>query len=437
MTVNEFITTARQVISDDPKTRLSAKAKQAITDKECIIDIHTHIFDRRCLSTGYVLLRMLKSKLKDLLGLESFEVDSLLIKTEEEIYEEIKANDLNSEADWEKLESDLETVAELTSEIEFLGLDIREALRVLKKGSMREVLDHYVDNFSVVQLPSYKNRPFLTGVLMMDLATGWDMKPRKCLSAQIDEIKAIMADRPILPFLAIDPRRVSLNDKEENIYDLFIKAFNDRQAPFFGVKCYPSMGYLPTDVRLDPIFKICAEKNIPVVSHCGGESVSTFEKSIVVEDQTGVHNFVIPGNSRPERARYLNNPEAWIPVLEKYPKLKLNLAHFGGDDFWLNHSKTNLGDVRVKKIIAMLKNPNWNVYTDFSFNLVESELFETFKKELDANAEIQSKVMFGTDYWVVLPAGDLLNTQGEFLDQLTDYSDRMISTAPLDFILKI
>ncbi len=433
----DFLTKARATISADPQSRLSPKVKQAISDPKCIIDIHAHIFDRKCLSVGYVLLRMLKSKIKDTLGIESLEEDGLLTKSEKEVYDLIKTEERSTESDWEKLETELEDAAELIGPAELFGLDIKAALRVLKQGSMGKVLDHYLENFAVNILDGYTGRPFVNSILMMDLATGWDMHPDKSLSMQIDEIKEISKNRAVLPFLSVDPRRAELSDPNENLYSLFLKAFSDPATSYFGVKCYPSLGYFPSDTRLDPIFQICEEKNIPVLSHCGGETVSTFDKVIKIRNEQGDIDFHIPGSNRTERCRYLNEPDAWIPVLNKYKRLKLNLAHFGGDDFWKNHGQTNHQDVRVKKIIEMMKNPEWNVYTDFSFNVVERDLFKTFKEELETNPDLSLKIMFGTDYWVVLPMGELKPMQEEFLTYMGAHNDHLLNKAPLQYLLFI
>jgi predicted TIM-barrel fold metal-dependent hydrolase len=196
------------------------------------------------------------------------------------------------------------------------------------------------------------------------------------------------------------------------------------------------MGYFPADARLDPIFRICAEKNIPVLTHCGGESVSTFEREIEVVNENGRHTFKIPGDTRVMRARYLNNPEAWKPVLAKYPNLKINLAHFGGANFWQNHHDTGHTDPRIKTIIEMICDPKLNVYTDFSFNVVDGDVFPALKKEMDAVAQLKDRVMFGTDYWVVLPSGDLLEMQKEFLSHFTPYHKPMLNGVAMDYLLK-
>jgi hypothetical protein len=434
MEVSEFLNTARSKISKDPRSRLSKLAKSAIDNPDCVIDVHAHIFDKKCLTVGYILLRLLKSKILESIGLESFAENSLLAKEEDEIYKVIESKKFDNKDDWQQLENELENISEITESIEIFGFDLKEAFTVLKKNSMLEVLDYYINKFSLIQLPEFAHRSLVTGVLMMDLETGWGIKPQKKLFQQINEIKQVMLSKTIIPFLPLDPRRANFTNSNENLYDLFLKAFVDHEPSFFGVKCYPALGYLPNDFRLDPIFQICAEKNIPVFTHCGGEIVSTFSKEIEFQDSTGTIEFKIPGNSRIERARYLNNPELWIPVLDKYNNLKLSFGHFGGDSNWENYNLTGKNE-RISKIIEMMKNPNYIVFADFSFNVVEKELYDAFEKELNNDPEIAEKVMFGTDYWVVLPAGDLLGMQQVFLTQLKNHRNTLLQTAPLRYLL--
>ncbi len=426
MTAPEFLKVAREKISSDPNSRLTPLAAAALADPSCVVDIHAHIFDKKSLTVWYVLLRMLKSKVLESLGLEITSPDPLLEKGEHEIYASIAATTEDHELNWEKLETELEAVIEVADEVEIMGFDLREALAVLRKKDQREVLEHYLGKFSLMQIPEFWGRPFVTGVLMMDLETGWDIQPKKKLAEQVDEIKAISEVHPIIPFFPVDPRR-------PDVYELFLKAFAEGDTQFFGVKCYPALGYLPSDARLDPIFEICAEKNIPVLTHCGGNIVSTYEKKIEVQNESGLFSFAIPGSSRVERATFLNNPANWDSVLEKHKNLKLNLAHFGGDNNWEEHARSG-ENARVAKVIQMVEDPELQVYTDFSFNLVEKELFDTFLNLIDSNPKVAEKVMYGTDYWVVLPAGDLLGRQKEFLSKVEPHQPRMLNENILRYL---
>ncbi len=435
MTEEEFLKKARALLDKDPKSRITLLAKAVLESPKCIVDIHTHIFDKKTLNVGYILLRMLKTVTLESFGIEAVDEEiedmQFMTKKEESLYDEIEQQKSDSEQDWEQLEKELELTIELNETYELFGYNLKEALKVLKKANMLEVLDYYHQDFSITNLKDFEDNYLVAGILQMDLETGWGIKPKRDYEQQLKDIRDIAKQRPIIPFMAIDPRRVDSNGS--NLYSLFLEAFTDEEAPFFGVKCYPSLGYIPSDARLDPIFNICAEKNIPVLTHCGGESVSTFKKSIRIKTQNGYEEFEIPGESRKERARYLNEPEHWEPVLEKYPDLKLNFGHFGGDDFWLEFHKTG-NCKRIEKIYEMMRNPKWKVYADFSFNLVEEELFDKLKTELDAHPDIAKRILFGTDYWVVLPAGELLNSQEKYLKLLSDHQMNMLQNNAIDYL---
>jgi uncharacterized protein len=70
-----------------------------------------------------------------------------------------------------------------------------------------------------------------------------------------------------------------------------------------GIKLHPvSQGYLPDDERLHPIYQTCADAGLVVLSHSG------------------------PGHHGDASAR----PSEFGPVAERWPELKLVLAHLGG-----------------------------------------------------------------------------------------------------------
>lgn len=297
---------------------------------------------------------------------------------------------------------------------------------------MEEVFRYYLHEFSLQKSSFYANRPFVTGILSMDLEMGWGIKPEKTLSAQIDELKALSTEYAILPFFAIDPRRADKEDKDENLYELFLKAFCEADKPsFFGVKCYPALGYFPSDERLRAIFQICEEKNIPITTHCGGEVVSTFEKSVEFVGKNAKETIPIAGLDRRDRAKFLNNPLQWLPVLKEFPKLRINFAHFGGDTNWENKSK-NLEHTVIQQIMDICV--QYNTFADFSFNVIEKELFATLNDTLNKHPEVRNKTLFGTDFWVVLPSGDLWAMQEEFLLALAAHRDVLVSDNPRKFL---
>lgn len=106
--------------------------------------------------------------------------------------------------------------------------------------------------------------------------------------------------------------------------------------------------------------------------------------------------------------------------MEKFPKLKLNLAHFGGYETWSKPSKvTHNGQARKETIFEFMEKYE-NVFADFSYNLIETDLSKSLREVLTAEKKIRERTLFGTDYWVVSKEGDLLKEQREFLTIMDD-----------------
>ncbi len=434
-----FLKIAKDTLSNNPMDRMNPMLKKAILDPNVIMDLHIHSFDKNCLNVGYVLLRFAKSMIGAAIGLEKFVPQDEIINNidkEQVVYDNIiSVKDSKTDNDWEELENYLEELndAKNLESIGIFGYDLKQIIKILKKGSIQDVYKYYIDNFSIKRLDEFKSNPFITGILMMDLESGWStMDPKTKLYEQIGIFKAIASKNPVVNFLAVDPRRAELPNSKNNLFELFLEAFTGDEK-YFGVKCYPSLGYLPNDNRLDPIFAICSEKNIPITTHCGAETVSTYEKKFVFQNSDGLNiDFQIPGDTRKDRAKYLNDPERWFSVLEKYPNLRINFAHFGGDTNWENNS--NFDNKIIIKIIDLMKKYNY-VYTDFSFNVAESQLFNTLEGVLKRETIVKDRLLFGTDYWVVLPKGNLFENESLFLNQLSGYKTKMLRENPKRFLL--
>lgn len=150
MKVEDFLKTAREKISDDPLSRVSTITRTAIDDPNCIFDIHSHIFDRRCLTVLYIVLRMARNAIGELLGLEADDdlanqID-LLKKTDQSLYKKIAEKLPETDEDWEKLEKEVDAIQEL-EKYELFGFnwkDLKRAIQVLKQDSKVAVLNLYL-----------------------------------------------------------------------------------------------------------------------------------------------------------------------------------------------------------------------------------------------------------------------------------------------------
>lgn len=136
------------------------------------------------------------------------------------------------------------------------------------------------------------------------------------------------------------------------------------QKRIVGMKIFPGHDPIyPTDPRLEPVYELCQETEIPLVIHTG----------------------INPG--QPEVAEY-NDPKHIVAVAQRYPNLKIVIAHF----FW----------PKVDYCYEMTHNYS-NIYYDTSGladrELIEATGFERIQtvllKTLENNPK---KILFGTDY---------------------------------------
>ena len=451
----EFLEKASEQISDNPATRLSEITKNTLERNNFVFDSHCHVFDGDCVSVLYVAIRFIAGvpeglrsliwriitgePLTEKMGiLETEDLVENLIKNPELIPEKDNLDKFlqRMEADIQKIEMEIESSDYKVSTLsirEFL-IRYRNIIRLLASKRMSDVYVNFRDRYAINRVYNdlYETkREQVTILLGMDLNSGWDNTCEKTNSQQNEELGKLPQAHPVLPFLPIDPRRAEHSGKK-NLYTFFLEAFREGSPSFFGVKCYPALGYLPTDSRLKPIFKICAEKNIPVLTHCGGEIVSTFKKPIIV-NRNGIEES-ISLSPRKARARYLNEPKEWLEVLRTHENLKLCLGHFGGSGAWKNLNGPT--GHRVETILKMMD--KFNVYADFSFNLKSGKATDNFISKLEQQNRdgelMRSRTLFGTDFWVILPVSDLNSDQRTFLNKVGDLEENLLKTNVLNYL---
>lgn len=105
----------------------------------------------------------------------------------------------------------------------------------------------------------------------------------------------------LIPFISVDP----IMEKDAMLAEVIDKIDHSFAR---GLKIHPGEGrFFPDDPSLLPIYEILEKRGIPVISH-GGRDIANPDD------------------------RY-TRPKAFIGVLEKFPKLKLVIAHLGKDFF--------------------------------------------------------------------------------------------------------
>jgi predicted TIM-barrel fold metal-dependent hydrolase len=270
---------------------------------------------------------------------------------------------------------------------------------------------------------------------------------------QIADVKNIKRYYPtaFYPMYGIDPRHLSgenglaiLKKEMESVL-----VHNDEILPYFcGLKLYPALGYFPFDQRLQLIYAYAEKNCIPLMSHCtrvGSQYIGATIESLIPKDLSLVYPSPIADatdaatklelegrikkyyergwikNSKIGDNDYacdlFGHPQNYIPILIRFPKLKICLAHMGGS----TEIDTQDSDASVKEIRLVADPQLWfdrlidmmvqyeQLYTDISYTLSAfcEEKSTVLKRTLalmrtkDKNGkELAYRVLFGTDFFM-------------------------------------
>lgn len=233
----------------------------------------------------------------------------------------------------------------------------------------------------------------------------------------------------IHPFLGVNTRNYKTPDEVKQLLDRYFGSYAadkksaaenpDSQALFFaGIKVYPPLGYDPWPedsaerAKVELLYDYCTQHGIPITSHCQ-------EMGIDVD----------------ARANELVHPDRWRSVLlqPRYFNLKLNLAHFGRQDYWFfpKHEWE-------RKIIALI-NERPHVYTDIAFRGFNRSYYKRMSQLTSDNPLLADRLLFGSDFLISLIEQ---NSYNDYLVQFAsstsvlgkDLADRMCSVNPWRFV---
>ncbi|MEP0367475.1 MAG: amidohydrolase family protein [Cyclobacteriaceae bacterium] len=365
-------------LSDDPMSRIRPELKVKLERENLLFDVHTHVFGQNDLPDKFLTLRLDVSK------------------------------------------ATVNILAKMVDLAEKLGFhNFPDLWRLIKriKWSEQKHLQHIIQAYKTFGYDPV----FVT--LMMDMRSIWNVKKKlRTVEQQMVAMAKLRDQHPdqVIPFVALDPNNC---DMEE----LFIDAF--KHHGFFGVKIYPSLGYLPSHPRLMNIFEICEKKNIPVLTHCSSGKTRASSRSFNLkytkfEGDTSVvvtKTVLFENHKKETYEDFFNGPENWNPVLKAYPNLKLNLAHFGGERKW--HLMLGKGDKLnwVKQIVDLMANEKYpNVYADFSFTFSYRKLNRKLKEWLRDNPAVRNHTLHGSDYFLTATDRHLRTTLRKYLDEIND-----------------
>ncbi|SEO01555.1 Predicted metal-dependent hydrolase, TIM-barrel fold [Flavobacterium sp. CF108] len=309
----------------------------------------------------------------------------------------------------------------------------KRILQFLKIGVMASQKEVFLDLKGAYDNSEYSGIKIVALTIDMDYMSDPNKKPEKDFNSQIQDIYKLKKEYPndLFPFYGIDPRNPDIKNLEN-----LKKAIESKT--FVGIKLYPANGFFPFDARLDSLYQYAEKNNIPVMTHCtrgGSYYLGKNVWSVIPDDPTSVnpsHPLMLEIRNRiskyknasdksfRENARACNlfsHPENYIPVLDKYPKLKLCIAHMGGDieilgvknpdakSAKLYQAAKNLeGNLTswydiIKQKILIEKYPN--AFTDISYSLCDENCMIQLSSDLKNGLILPERVLFGTDYFMV------------------------------------
>ena len=261
-------------------------------------------------------------------------------------------------------------------------------------------------------------------LLMMDMERGIGGRIREPFHEQVDQVcrtlqeveleyrgHEFQGEKHLLPFLAIDPHNP---DVFKYFLSAFIKAYNtspskslDHAAPFQGVKVYPALGYLPNHPILMEIFAICEAKRIPVTTHTGGYRTHPSYDAVDAKHRRWENNEWVDGERRlslkgsdGERfASFFLDPTHWKnKVLSQFPKLKLNLAHFGNNEEWKDYRDGEPNSM-VQRTLDTIHQYE-GVYADISYTFYHKKNLEVINAMMEEDDRMASRIIYGSDFYL-------------------------------------
>lgn len=205
--------------------------------------------------------------------------------------------------------------------------------------------------------------------------------------------------KQIIPFVHVDPRR-------DGYFNLMKEAIED--WGFKGVKLYPPLGVFPFDERLDRVYEYCSEHHIPVLSHCSPHNPvhnKGTRKQILKLLENKYFEINDKGLDEKDLCDIFTHPKNYAIVCEKFPQVKICLAHYGSWRMWDKLMKDRKdGDNWVNIINHMIQKYRY-LYTDISYTMYYDkkdhgtsyyEIFNEFLK----NDNLRRKILFGSDYFM-------------------------------------
>lgn len=202
----------------------------------------------------------------------------------------------------------------------------------------------------------------------------------------------------VVPFAAVDPRDPDIVSKTIDRLE---------NHGFCGIKLYPPTGYHPFDTRLHPLYAYANDHEIPLLSHCSPPASVKYRGDPTPQMRLDPENNNAPrAGDTEDLLKYFTRPDAFLPLLDTYPKIRVCLAHFGGAGHWDDFLQHQADDPNVdnwfKRIRNLLRDGTYpNLWTDIAYTLFADDEYVYLLKVLLTDDNIRAHVLFGSDFYVV------------------------------------
>lgn len=215
---------------------------------------------------------------------------------------------------------------------------------------------------------------------------------------QLTELAALKRQHPeaLLPFICVDPRRPGIGE--------LVREFVEEHG-FQGIKLYPPLGYYPFDERLLDVYAYAELNRLPVLTHCSRGGI--FWRGRITPEmrrhpRTGERYPAREGNAR-FTERY-SDPANYRYVLDRFPGLRLCLAHFGGTGEWSKSLRSGgagrsewLSYIRDELLIS--RYPHTCADIAYTLNRGKDRFHHLLRAMLDEE-RLRDRILFGSDFYV-------------------------------------
>jgi len=265
---------------------------------------------------------------------------------------------------------------------------------------------------------SHKKNTRLT-VLTIDmngLGVGETEKPFRDQVLEIIELKK--RGKKIQLFLHIDPNTGYALDLLQEL------------EPWIdGIKIYNNMGHFPYGDVLYTVYQWCAMNNKPVMLHASPGTPVHFKgkkKEILKRLDSSLFPLALSRKKNPSKKELCNNfinPLGFEKILLDFPKVNFCFAHMGGEEEIEKHLS---GRYSYTSSLLRLIYKYDNAYTDTSYSFHKPE-YHNFLKTLLKSPMYNNKILYGTDFYMYKTA----------TTDFKDYFDNLIAVIGVEGFKRI